>query len=99
MLRRLEHPPVEAEAAADVAIDVVSALCALSAEHRRVLVLHEMVGLSVREVAIETGVAEGTVKSRLSRARERLGVALGPEYLDGPGPAAAAVLVREEEQR
>jgi RNA polymerase sigma-70 factor (ECF subfamily) len=104
MLRRLERDPVEAEASADVAIDVVTALNALSAEHRRVLVLHEMVGMSVREVAAETGVAEGTVKSRLSRARERLGVALGPEYLAGPAPAGPApagadVLVREEEGR
>ncbi|WP_107775142.1 RNA polymerase sigma factor [Nocardioides sediminis] len=101
MLRRLqlERDPMEVEASADVAIDVVTALRALSAEHRRVLVLHELVGLSVREVAAETGVAEGTVKSRLSRARERLGVALGPEYLAGPAPAGADVLVREEEGR
>jgi DNA-directed RNA polymerase specialized sigma24 family protein len=88
-----------AGSSATVAIDVVTALNALSAEHRRVLVLHEMVGMSVREVAAETGVAEGTVKSRLSRARERLGVALGPEYLAGPAPAGADVLVREEEGR
>jgi RNA polymerase sigma-70 factor (ECF subfamily) len=101
MLRRLqqERDPVDVEASADVAIDVVTALRALSAEHRRVLVLHELVGMSVREVAAETGVAEGTVKSRLSRARERLGVALGPEYLAGPPPAGADVLVREEEGR
>lgn len=97
MLRRLERDPMEAEASADVAIDVVTALRALSAEHRRVLVLHEMVGMSVREIAAEMGVAEGTVKSRLFRARERLGVALGPEYLGGPAPAVADVLVREEE--
>jgi RNA polymerase sigma-70 factor (ECF subfamily) len=99
MMSRLEQGMVDDEASADMAIDVVAALRALSPEHRRVLVLHEMVGMPVREVAAETGVAEGTVKSRLSRARERLGVALGPEYLDGRAAAGAEVRVREEERR
>ena len=99
MLHRLERDRVEAEMSADVSLDVVAALRALSAEHRRVLVLHEMVGMSVREVAAETGVAEGTVKSRLSRAREALGAALGPDYLDGPAPAGTDVLVAEEDRR
>ena len=89
VLRRLDHHPPVGEMAHDVSLDVAAALRALSEEHRRVLVLHEMVGRSVREIAAETGVAEGTVKSRLSRAREQLGAALGPDYLDGPAPAVA----------
>ena len=97
--RRLERNPLQAEVSSDVGLDVVAALRALSEEHRRVLVLHEMVGMSVREIAAETGVAEGTIKSRLSRARDQLSAALGPDYLDGPAPAAADVLVREEERR
>jgi len=44
-------------------------------------VLYEMCGLSVPQVAAETGVAEGTVKSRLSRARAALAAALGADYL------------------
>lgn len=99
MHRRLERDPVEAELAADVGIDVVAALRSLSHDHRRVLVLHEMVGMSVREVAAETGVAEGTVKSRLARARERLGSTLGPDYLSGSTRTESDVLVREEERR
>lgn len=34
--------------------------------------LHHLVGLSVADVAAETGVAEGTVKARLSRGRRAL---------------------------
>jgi DNA-directed RNA polymerase specialized sigma24 family protein len=37
--------------------------------------------LSVTQVAAETGAAEGTVKSRLARARTALAAALGPDYL------------------
>jgi RNA polymerase sigma-70 factor (ECF subfamily) len=98
-LGRVEHSSVSGEPAFEVALDVVAGLRALSPEHRRVLVLHEMVGMSVREVAAETGVAEGTVKSRLSRARDRMAAALGPGYLDGAAPAGADLMIREEERR
>ena len=41
-------------------------------EYREALVLREMEGLSYREIAEITGVAMGTVMSRLARARRRL---------------------------
>lgn len=44
----------------------------LPAEFREVLVLREMEGLSYKEIAGITGIAIGTVMSRLSRARRRL---------------------------
>jgi RNA polymerase sigma-70 factor (ECF subfamily) len=51
---------------------VQAALLELSFEHRAVLLLREVEGLSVEQVAESLGLAEGTVKSRLSRAREAL---------------------------
>jgi RNA polymerase sigma-70 factor (ECF subfamily) len=51
---------------------VQAALLQLRFEHRSVLVLREVEGLSCEEVATALGVPEGTVKSRLSRAREAM---------------------------
>jgi RNA polymerase sigma-70 factor, ECF subfamily len=56
----------------DDRLDVEEALRRIGPERRRALVLHDLCGLTVAEVAAETDVAEGTVKSRLSRARAEL---------------------------
>jgi RNA polymerase sigma-70 factor (ECF subfamily) len=44
----------------------------LPAEYREVLVLRELEELSYKEIAQVTGMAIGTVMSRLARGRERL---------------------------
>jgi RNA polymerase sigma-70 factor (ECF subfamily) len=64
----------------DSSLDLATAMARLRPEHRRALVLFEVCGLSLAQVAAETGVPEGTVKSRLSRARAALGQLLGDGY-------------------
>lgn len=52
-------------------------LWSLPPEERAAIHLFYYEGYSTREIAAMTGVAEGTVRSRLSRARERLRKLLG----------------------
>ena len=64
--------PFERVARVERARRVESALRALSFEHRAVLLLREVEGLSCEEIANTLGLPIGTVKSRLSRGREGL---------------------------
>jgi RNA polymerase sigma-70 factor (ECF subfamily) len=57
-------------------VAIVTALRKITVGQRQAIVLHYLVGLSVEEVAGETGVAVGTVKARLSRGRQALAVHL-----------------------
>lgn len=52
--------------------DLMAAIAALPDEQRETVVLHYLADLPVTEVAVRTGVAVGTVKSRLARARAAL---------------------------
>jgi RNA polymerase sigma-70 factor, ECF subfamily len=64
---------------------VQAALLELRFEHRSVLVLREVEGLTCEEVATALGVPAGTIKSRLSRAREAMRRKLAG-LLDGGNP-------------
>jgi RNA polymerase sigma-70 factor (ECF subfamily) len=59
--------------------DVAKAMAGLSIEHRQILVLAGVEGLTYQEIAKELGVPVGTVMSRLARARAALRAALEPE--------------------
>ena len=61
----------------DLQATVQGALSTLSEEHRAVVVLHHIEGMDIREIARELGIPEGTVKSRLARARDELKRKLG----------------------
>jgi RNA polymerase sigma-70 factor (ECF subfamily) len=61
----------------EVADRVWGALGQLPFDQRTVIVLREIDGLSYEEIAESLGVAVGTVKSRLARARGTLRAALG----------------------
>jgi len=56
----------------DVRIDIQAALLQLSPAHREVLVLREFEQMSYEEIAEVLGVPQGTVESRLYRARAEL---------------------------
>jgi RNA polymerase sigma-70 factor, ECF subfamily len=80
--------PEEAVLAADRRRAVLAALATLTAEQRAALVLVDMEGYSVAEVAVMLECAEGTVKSRCSRGRDRLAVLLGGLVGEQPGDPA-----------
>jgi RNA polymerase sigma-70 factor (ECF subfamily) len=89
--------PDEAALASERRRAVVAALMTLPEEQRAALVLVDMEGYSVAEVATMLDCAEGTVKSRCARGRRRLAGLLGvlrePEDTPRPGnpPATGAV--------
>jgi RNA polymerase sigma factor (sigma-70 family) len=63
----------------DSAIDLERMLASLPPEHRAVLVLRDLDGLSEQEVADLLDIPVGTAKSRLSRARRAARQRLGGE--------------------
>jgi RNA polymerase sigma-70 factor (sigma-E family) len=50
-------------------VAIITALARLDESQRRVVVLHHLADLSTAQIADELGVPEGTVKSKLARAR------------------------------
>ena len=66
----------------ELARHVQEALLKVSFDHRAILLLREVEGLSCEEIASTLGLAEGTVKSRLARARESLRRLLLPHLKD-----------------
>lgn len=61
---------------------LTQAIRSLDLRYRAPLVMREVEGLTYREIATALGISEGTVKSRLHRARTLLKASLAP-YLEG----------------
>jgi RNA polymerase sigma-70 factor (ECF subfamily) len=74
VLTRAEPPPLPG-----ATLELVEALRKLPLHFRQVLVLHYLADLPVERVAAELGIAVGTAKSRLARARD----ALARQLVDG----------------
>jgi RNA polymerase sigma-70 factor (ECF subfamily) len=74
-----------APAASGDAHAVREALQALPRRQREVTVLRYYLGLDVREIAARLGIAEGTVKAMLFRARQSLAVLLDDDADDRDG--------------
>lgn len=69
----------ELASAAELAADLERAIAGLSEEHRQVLMLRAVHGLSTRETAEAVGLGEAQVRSRLSWARKRLRALMASE--------------------
>ncbi len=96
---RDERAGADAVAALEQRMDILAALQTLAPIHREVLTLFYFEDMPVAEMAIALEVAQGTVLSRLSRARELLRQRMAPHgatampsarVLDFPGHAARA---------
>lgn len=66
------------ETSAGNRLDLSRALVALSPEYREAVLLHDLAGVPYDEIARRTGVAVGTVKSRISRGRRKLAELMEP---------------------
>jgi RNA polymerase sigma-70 factor (ECF subfamily) len=78
---RRELQPTEATENTELGRRIGEALATLGEDQRMVFILREYESLDYREIASITGVNEGTVKSRLFRAKESLRKQLAP-YLE-----------------
>ena len=66
----------------DTVRDLSKAMSRLSVEHREILLLVSVEELNYREISEELGIPQGTVMSRLARARERLRSTMQGEAAD-----------------
>ena len=81
------HLSLDALAARETALEIEAALAELPVEQRCAIMLVDVHGMPVDDVAAVLGVPSGTVKSRCSRGRARLAVTLGAlRNPDGSGP-------------
>ncbi len=71
-LSNRDSTPERALAQKELASQIEQALGGLPFDQRTAIVLREVDGLSYEEIAFSLGVAVGTVKSRLTRARQAL---------------------------
>jgi RNA polymerase sigma-70 factor (ECF subfamily) len=73
-----EASPVDAAARREERQKIMKALDQLTEDHRRIIMLGDLEGLSYREIAETLEIPMGTVMSRLHNARKRLRDVLGP---------------------
>jgi len=71
----LSIPPADGA----IAIDLARAMNGLTVEHRQILLLAGLEGLSYKEIGEALDIPIGTVMSRLARAREQLRLRLEGE--------------------
>jgi RNA polymerase sigma-70 factor (ECF subfamily) len=86
-LQRWRHELVPSDVSPPTAtqIDLARALARLPANHRQAVVLHYLADMSVNDIALFTGAAEGTVKAWLHRGRTALSTMLSGDMAVGDG--------------
>jgi RNA polymerase sigma-70 factor (ECF subfamily) len=88
--RRAEsRRPATTELIDEVAGGVYAAIAELPEEFRDAIVAVDVTGLSYQEAARALGVPEGTLTSRLFRARDRIAGRLGGPATEGPASSPA----------
>jgi RNA polymerase sigma-70 factor (ECF subfamily) len=85
--RRAEFQPGAQPSDQTAGVEVREALAGLPHDLREPVVLIDMFGMPYREVSVMLRIPEGTVKSRVHRARELLIAALRPEPEEPTGEA------------
>jgi RNA polymerase sigma-70 factor (ECF subfamily) len=78
LAHRRTHEPTDLPAPGPDHVVLIAALRKIPEKQRQALVLMYFADLSVAEIAVELRIAEGTVKSWLSRGRQALLAELGP---------------------
>ena len=69
---RSEHRPEEALESSELRRELDIALSMVSEEHRKIVILRDVAGMTYADIASALSIEEGTVKSRLARARAAL---------------------------
>ena len=84
-----DPPPAPAAPPSEDTVLLVRAMRTLPAAQRRALTLYYLLDRSVGQIAAETGVSSGTVKSWLSRGRAGLAAQLGDLRPEAPARKGA----------
>ena len=74
--------PVKEGETVDLTVVVRSAVSGLASRQRDAVILYYLLDMDVASIATALGVAEGTIKTALSRARHTLALILSDEELD-----------------
>ena len=72
----LRYNPESALEQQELRLEIRESLQELSPDHREILVMRDVMGLPYEDIARSLELEEGTVKSRISRARDKLRVKL-----------------------
>jgi RNA polymerase sigma-70 factor (ECF subfamily) len=86
LAHRRHGPPGDPPGMSPDSVAIVAALRQIPPAQRQAVVLHYLVGLSIAQIAQQTGASEGAIRVRLSRGRKALTPYLADDDLPGGTP-------------